>query len=119
MALTTGLFTAQATTPPPDHTFDSLPVKRGRGRPKKDPFADVPTEFQDSTAAMSVEELNLLLAEVSKNELDNKQALKDDEHVAELKEQLKDAQAQYRETTKANTAKMKWLRRLIEDKGGS
>lgn len=119
-ALTTGIFTfreQQAT--PPDHTFDSVQVqKRGRGRPKKDPFEAVPSEYKDETAGLSVEELNLKLAEVAKNEMENKQAYKEDQQILELKEQLKDASAQYREATEANTAKMLWLKRLVEDKGG-
>lgn len=123
MSMVNGLFQATvvaAQTPDQyDHTFDSVePVKRGRGRPKKDPFAALPKGFKEETLGLTPERLNLLLAEVAKDEMENKRLQKEDQHIAELKEQLKDANAGYKEITAANEAKMRWLKQLVEDKGG-
>lgn len=92
--------------------------KKGRGRPKKGPFALVPEEYRDETAGLDVESLNLRIAEVAKSSAEVKKAQKEDPHIAEVKEQLVEANAGYKEALAANDAKLRWLMQLIGDKGG-
>lgn len=111
MAVTIGLFEGRNEAPQARNAR--------RGRPKKDPFEIVPDEFKDKTVGQSVAELKTLLSEVAMREMENRENLKMDQHVAEKQEELKDAKAQYVEASKMNKAKMAWLKALIEDKGGN
>lgn len=93
--------------------------KRGRGRPKKDPFANLSEDFKDGVAAMSPEEIHVKISEVARAEVENRIAFKDDQHLAELREEVKEASAGYKEVSAANDAKIKFLKRVLEDKGAA
>lgn len=80
-------------------------------------FNLLPDEFKDAVATKTVEELNLTIAEVAKGEAVNQEAKEDDEDLASLKEQVKDASAPYSEGTKMNKTKIAFLRQALKDKG--
>lgn len=92
-------------------------VKRGRGRPKKEAWADLSEEFKDSTQGKSEQELRNMVALVAMQEEENKKNMKEDQHLQELKVQVKDASAGYREATKINTLKVRYLKETLEMRG--
>lgn len=91
--------------------------KRGRGRPRKDPFADLPEDFKANTEHMSVDELRQTMGDISKVSEETKQARKDDIDLADKKEAVKEAGAVYKEILDANSLKTRWLMRLLSNKG--
>lgn len=92
-------------------------AKRGRGRPKKEAWADLSEEFKDSVQGKSEQELRNMVAQVAMQEEENKKNMKEDQHLSELKIQVKDAAAGYREATKANTLKVRFLKETLELRG--
>lgn len=91
--------------------------KRGRGRPKKAEFADLDAEFQDSVNNLSEQEIRDLVAKTAMQEAENIKNMKEDQHLAECKIQVKDASKNYHDNTKANGLKIRFLKRALEDKG--
>ena len=89
----------------------------GRGRPKKDKFADLPEEFKNSVAAMDEAGIRSELAKITLAQAANLQAKEQDQDLAEKKEAAKEAGAQYREATKMNKTKVNWCKQVLEDKG--
>lgn len=79
------------------------------GRPKKDPFEDLPEDFKDAVTSASVNELKDKLSDVAKNEEANLAAKKADPDLAESKEAVKVASEGYREITKQNKLKRKFI----------
>lgn len=89
----------------------------GRGRPRKDKFADLDDEFKDAIAQSSPEDIKKRVAKIA---LDNEELLRakeDDEDLAEKLEIAKDAGAVYREGVKANRLRIQFCKRVLEDKG--
>ena len=75
--------------------------KRGRGRPKKDPFEKVSDAFKQRVqAAESVEAVNAIVADVAKMQEANAAAMQSDPEVIQLREALKLELADYKETMK-------------------
>ena len=91
--------------------------KRGRGRPKKEAWADLSEEFKDSVNGKSEAEVRDMVALVAMQEAENKKNMKEDQHLQELKVQVKDASAQYREATKTNNLKIGFLKETLEMRG--
>lgn len=91
------------------------------GRPKKnkDPFADLPSEWRDSITAMGRESIDEEIAKVAKQEDENVRAKKDDPDLQNLKWQVKEASAPYREATKMNKLKISFAIQVLGDKGGA
>jgi len=84
---------------------------------RKDPFMDLPEEFKDAIVAMDAQTINLRIAEIAKNEQENQELKKEDEHLNDLKAQVTDASAGYKEATKQNKLKIKFARQVLKDKG--
>lgn len=97
--------------------FTGGSAKRGRGRPKKDPFAIIETEWKDAIASSTPEEINKRIAQVAKDEDENIKLKKDDEDLARIREELKTASAQYTEGTKRHKAMVAFARQVLSDKG--
>ena len=90
------------------------------GRPKgpaKDPFADLSVEFKDAIVGSTVEEINKRIAELAKNEEENKSTMKLDQDLTEKKEAVKFASESYREATKAYKLAMSYIMQVLGDKG--
>jgi hypothetical protein len=88
-----------------------------RGRPKKGEFEDLDSDFKDAIASSTVEDINKRIAEVAKNQETNLKSMAEDQDLAEKKEAVKDASAQYREATKANRLRIAYCMRVLGDKG--
>lgn len=89
------------------------------GRPKKDknPFEDLPSEWRDSVSGMSREQIDEEIAKVAKSEDENQKAKKDDPDLENLKWQVKEATAPYREASKMNKLKISFAIQVLGDKG--
>lgn len=84
----------------------------------KDPFESIPEDWKDAVAASSVDAINARIAEVAKAEEENLRLKGEDFDLASLKEQVKEAGAQYSEATKMNRLKIRYAMRVLGDKGG-
>lgn len=91
----------------------------GRGRPKKDEFADLPADWKDEVVAMTRESIDEEIAKVAKQEQENVDAKKADPDLENLKWQVKEASAPYREASKMNKLKIKYAIQVLGDKGGA
>jgi hypothetical protein len=89
-------------------------------RPKKDksPYEDLPQEWKDSVAAKSISEINDEIAVIAKRQEENSKSMKDDPDLENLKWQVKEASAPYREAAKANKLKIQYAIEMLEAKGG-
>jgi len=87
------------------------------GRPKGDPFADLPEEFKESVAGMDEAGIRDQITKVSLNQAALMEAKDADQDLATKKEEAKIAGAVYREGTKANKTKVAWCRQVLSDKG--
>jgi hypothetical protein len=88
-----------------------------RGRPKKNKFDDLDTDFKDSVAGMSEEQIRAKLAEVALNQAALMAAKSEDEDLKEKKAIAKEAGAQYSEGTKMNRLRTEFCRQVLGDKG--
>ncbi len=91
--------------------------KRGMNRGKKDQFDALPSEFKDAMAAAQNEELQNKLAGVLKDEERNKAAAACDGDLKEKRSQAQLAGRGYREQTKLNNLKGKYIIRIQADRG--
>jgi hypothetical protein len=91
--------------------------KRGRGRPKKDPFADLDESFKSEVESASEEHLKALISAAKMGEITAKHAMKEDEDVTRLRGELKEAARPYRETAKACDLRAQYCRKVAEDRG--
>ena len=87
------------------------------GRPKKDKFDDLDAEFKDSVASMAVDEIRMKIAQVALNEEENLKAKEDDEDLLAKKEAAKFAGEQYAEASKMNRLRIRFMRRILGDRG--
>jgi hypothetical protein len=92
-------------------------MKRGRGPGKKDKFAALPETFKDATAQSSTDELNKSIGEITKSNEQVKAAQKADQDVKEKKEAYGVSTRGYREAMKLNDLKIKYITRVLADKG--
>jgi hypothetical protein len=88
-----------------------------KGRPAKGPFDDLAAEFKDAAQSMSEQEVRDLVAKVAMAEEENKKNMKEDQHLQECKLQCKEASAQYREASKQNSLKVRFLKDVLEGRG--
>ncbi len=84
---------------------------------KKDEFADLDSDFKDAVAGESPEDIRKRIAQVALNELENQRLKKEDTDLETKKEEFKEAGAVYREASKANKLRLKFMRRVLKDKG--
>lgn len=91
--------------------------KRGRGRPKKDPFADLSEDFQAEVLIMTVDEIRAKMGDVAKVIAQTVETRKADIDLADKKEAVKDAGAVYKEVIDASNLKIRFMMQLLSDKG--
>lgn len=87
------------------------------GRPKKDKTQDAGNEWIEGVEKMDYNQLQDEIAKVAKAEDENQKMKADDPDLSMLKEQVKEASAQYREATKVNKARIAFAIALQETKG--
>ena len=83
----------------------------------KDPFEGLDSDWKDKVVDQPTEEIYKTITDVVKAELENLAAMADDMDLESLKEQVKEAAAQYKEATLTNKLKMKWALRVLSDRG--
>lgn len=91
--------------------------KRGRGRPKKDPYDALTPEFKDAVNGATPEEINKRIAEIAKGAAANQELLKSDPAVIDAKQKVKDVTSGYSETKKTFAQQLAWCRKALADKG--
>lgn len=88
-----------------------------RGRKKAEPFASLPPEFKAAIEGGSDVEIRNKICETAMNQAALMEAMKLDQDLAEKKEAMKVASAQYREGTKANKEKIAYARFILDARG--
>lgn len=86
-------------------------------RPKKDPEQSVSEEFVAKINAANDDELNKIIAQLTKEQELNLQAKKDDVDLQRLSEQKKVASQGYVEATKQYKASMKLIMGVLASRG--
>jgi hypothetical protein len=86
-------------------------------RPKKDAYADLPPEFKDKVEGATDEQILEMLGDVAKAEEYNRRVKADDEDLAEKKAQHDMAGEGYKEASKANQLKTRYLYDLLRARG--
>jgi hypothetical protein len=90
---------------------------RPRGRPKKDKFADLDSDFKDAAASMSEAEIRKRLSEIALNQVELVNAKEVDDDLKAAKFRAREAGAIYREGSKMNKLRTEFLHRVLGDAG--
>jgi hypothetical protein len=85
--------------------------------PKKNKYDDLSDEFKAKVEAASNDGLIDILGEVSKNEELNRRCKEDDTGLASLKEKYDTAAGPYKESSKANRLKTRFVYDLLRARG--
>lgn len=80
-------------------------------------FTNIDEEWRDKVAAMTPDQLRVVVTEVSHNESENQKAKEEDQHLEETKAAYQDASAGYKEASAMNKLKIKFALRVLSDKG--
>jgi hypothetical protein len=91
--------------------------KRGRGRPKKSQWADLPEEFQNAVQSMNEQEIRNLVSKTALAEEENKKLMKEDQHLKECRFTASEAAKGYKDATKMNVLKIRFLKDILECRG--
>jgi len=86
-------------------------------RPKKDAFADLPDEFKTKVEGATDEQIMEILGDVAKAEEYNRRLKDDDQDLQEKKAQKEMAEEGYKEATKANRLKTRYLYDILRARG--
>jgi hypothetical protein len=86
-------------------------------QPKKDKYDDLTDEFKSKVEGSSDDQLIEILGEVAKAEELNRRCKEDDTDLASKKEQYDEANAGYKESTKANRLKTRFVYDLLRARG--
>lgn len=86
-------------------------------RPKKDPYENLTDEFKGKVEGASDEVLLDILGEVAKNEELNRRMKEQDEDLAEKKASADFAGEQYKDATKANKLKTRYIYDILRARG--
>jgi Fe-S cluster assembly scaffold protein SufB len=89
----------------------------GKGRTKKEPFADLPDEWKDAIQQGKPEEIEKEIARLGIGEEENKKLKTEDEDLARCREEVKVAGEQYRAATKGYRLRMKFIMQVLESRG--
>jgi hypothetical protein len=92
-------------------------AKRGRPPKEKNPFSEVPEEFKEAVLKMEHDEIRLKISEVTLHQVALSALEKEDQDLAEKKEQAKIAGAVYKEGKKANSQKVLFAKQVLKDRG--
>ncbi len=90
-----------------------------RGRKKKLEFEELDSEFKDTIASLSDEQIKQRMAEIAMNEQENQNAKKADTDLEEKIAQAKYAGEVYKEATKFNRLRTKYCCEIINARKGS
>lgn len=93
-------------------------MARGR-RPRgpKDPFAALPETFKDGCAAAQTTELQEKLSGITKSNEQNQAAKKADQDLKDRGAAYQAAGLVYKETSKLNSLKARYIMRILADRG--
>lgn len=86
-------------------------------RPKKDPYENLPDEFKNKVEGATDAQLVEILGEVAKNEELNRRTKDDDQDLQEKKAAYDFANEGYKEATKANKIKTRYLYDILRARG--
>ncbi len=93
-------------------------MAKGFKKGPKDPFADLTPEFRDAVTDSTREEIENRIAEVALADVELRTMKEDDQDLAEKAEAHKEAGAVYRDGFKSNKLKIKFMKQVLDDKGG-
>ena len=85
--------------------------------PKKDKYDDLSDEFKGKAEGSSDDQLIDILGEVSKNEELNRRCREDDQDLAEKKAAYDEAAVGYKDATKSNKLKIRYVYDLLRARG--
>jgi hypothetical protein len=88
-----------------------------KNRKEKSPFAALSNEFKDAACTYSKEEINDKIASSAKIISTLKEERKNDQQLAEAKENVKQCGQVYREGIKENELKIRYLYELLSSRG--
>jgi hypothetical protein len=83
----------------------------------KDKFKALDSEFKDTIANMSEEEIRATVAKVGLNQVELMKAKEDDQDLAEKKFAASEAGAIYRDGTKFNKLRIEFCHQVLGDRG--
>lgn len=86
-------------------------------RTKKDKFSDLPADFKDMMNSMKNEEILDRVGQIALDMETLAQAKEDDQDLLEKVEIAKEASAVYRDGFKMGKLKLKYAKRVLEDRG--
>jgi hypothetical protein len=86
-------------------------------QPKKDKYDDLTDEFKSKVEGSSDDQLIEILGEVAKAEELNRRCKEDDTDLAAKKEQYDEANVGYKDATKANRLKTRFVYDLLRARG--
>jgi hypothetical protein len=86
-------------------------------RPKKDPYENLSDDFKGKVEGASDEQLVEILGEVAKAEELNRRIKEDDQELQEKKAQYEMSGEQYKESTKANKLKTRYIYDILRARG--
>lgn len=92
------------------------------GRPKKslqEKVQEEMPEFANEVAGLSVDQLNVRLANLAKDAEKNEEAQEDDEDLEKARGEAAELSAPYRDAKKAIRLRSRYVISLIKEKGGS
>jgi hypothetical protein len=88
------------------------------GRPKKDEFADLDTDWKDAVAQSSREEIEKRISDLALYNVELRKEKEEDGQLAEAKVAYQAAGQRYRDGFKDNKARIGFCKRVLDDKGG-
>ena len=83
----------------------------------KDPFKKLDKDFKEETEKLDEAQLRSKIAKITLDQEALMEAKESDQDLAEKKEAHSTAGAVYREGTKMNKLRVKWLRHMLDAKG--
>ena len=86
-------------------------------RPKKDPYSDLSDEFKNKVDGASDEQILEILGDVAKAEEYNRRCKEDDQDLQEKKASYDMANEGYKEATKSNKVKTRYLYDILRARG--
>lgn len=92
-------------------------MPRGPGKTKKDPFADLDDDFKASTLSMAEDDVRKRASKVAFDQQTLMDAKLADGDFIEAKERFAAAGAIYRDGTKLNRLKIRFCKKVLEDRG--
>ncbi len=87
------------------------------GREPKSKFEDLDKDYMTSIESATDDEIRAKIAQVALNNAALQEAKGEDQQLAELKEQVKEAGAIYREGAKANKLRIEYARYMLDSRG--